>query len=94
MKEELDPISWKAELRGKNANTMWTKIKGKLEKLVEANIPQTKTVNGRRSKPTWMNYKALKAVKRNTIVGRDTPESRATKGTKTTRGKETRPLKM
>ena len=46
-------------------------IRYKIADTVERNVSKTNSKMSKKSKPTWMAYEAMKAVKANTIAGND-----------------------
>ena len=55
-------VDWKTELGQKNANECWELIKGKLDTLIQENLPMKKRKST--SRPVWMNHKIVKLMRK------------------------------
>ena len=71
MKDELSTVEWKSEFREKSLNEKWTFMKDKVHSCVKKHVPETKNYSTKsKHKPLWMNRIAVKAVRKNTDLGK------------------------
>ena len=66
--KELGGIDWNERFREKDANGMWMEFVMVMEQLKDKYVPRFK--GSRRRKQKWMDYRACRAVKKNTRHGK------------------------
>ena len=62
MEEEMKGVNWDEQLHDKE-RMEWEVIRDKIADTVERNVPKMSSDMSKKSKPTWMAYEAMKAVK-------------------------------
>ena len=64
IRNDLQRVDWKTELKGKNTEDTFVHIKTKLEEEVKKHIPMSRSRMGHKAKALWMSSNAMTKVKR------------------------------
>ena len=62
IRRDIDQVDWRTELEGSTANEAWEKLKEKLKRTVDTNVPKKK---GRRStRPPWLTQEIMRGIRK------------------------------
>ena len=62
IRRDIDQVEWRTELEGSTANEAWEKLKEKLKRTVDTNVPKKK---GRRStRPPWLTQEIMRGIRK------------------------------
>ena len=65
-------MEWRTELEGSTANEAWEKLKEKLKRTVDTNVPKKK---GRRStRPPWLTQEIMRGIRKKKKIVEESKE--------------------